>query len=247
MAIAFVSARGAGNNATTATTIAVTPTGTISVGNCLIVATGQTSDTLTGVADTQGNTYQVNVTNGANNRSTGIAHSIITTQLTTSDTITATFSTTTTDRSITLAEFSGVLTTSPFDQGTTAAGTGVTPDSGNISTTTAGQLLIGVFEGNSGATAYTPGTTGVYTFLEISEQAPARINEVMYAIVGAAGTYSANGVIISAAWTQSVASYKAATAPSSIKKVSGTAVANIKKINGIAIANIKKINGVANT
>lgn len=217
MAIAHVANRGTNNGGTTATTIAVTVTGTVSAGNLLVVGTGQSLDTLASVADSSGNTYVVDNTYGGDNRGTGIARSIITTPLVSGvGVVTATFSTTTTDRAILLSEFSGVMAVSPLGQNTNAQGTSTAPNSGNITTATANELIIGVANFNSGGVAYTPGSTGIYSFTESGEVAPGRIIEMEWAIVGAAGTYSANGTITSAAWTQAVASYKAGNVPPAV-------------------------------
>lgn len=193
-----------------ATTVTVQPTGTIPVGNhvILIVGTATSNATIT-AADTQSNTYQVDVTENATGRTIFIVSAKVTTQLTTSDTITVTYNGSVAQRTVRLLDVSGLAQTSWLDQSAHANGTSTTPSSGNVTTTQADELLIGNERNASPPNAITWG--GSFTSLGSADTSGATQSSA-YRIVSATGTYSAAGTITSAGWAAAIATYKAAAA-----------------------------------
>ncbi len=225
-AITRVGSVGTNTSSSSGTTIAVTVgAGGVAAGDFLIVKvfwSGSTGVTLTGVADTKGNTYQIDVQKG-NGGSVGtysaIVSSKIGTALVNTNTITATISATVTFRMITAAEYSGLDTTTWLDQTASGTGTSTTPTSAATATTTvADELVAGAISYNDGtANSATPGagcTSGCPGYTEYNElHATSKGLEDEDMIVTATGTYVADATLsASKAWTASVATYKMAAA-----------------------------------
>lgn len=168
MAVAFVANRGTASNKTSGSTISLSPTGNISVGNLLIVAVAAdnlsaTTPTFT-FSDSKSNTWTteaqgaVNATAAAG-ASGAIGVCYITAQITTTDTITVTLSGAVTAKALQLLEFSGVLDVER-NAAVTTTGTSSTPSvtsgSANI-----GDLVIGVtaYEDNAAPNSVDTDTT----------------------------------------------------------------------------------------
>lgn len=102
------------------------------------------------------------------------------------------------------AEYSGIDTSSPFDQTSKASGTSTTPSSGNVATSQADELLIGFV------------TDGVFTYdggWNLRENGDFQ-SFLADRIVAVAGNYAASGTIgASQNWTASITTYKAPAAP----------------------------------
>src|SRR5262249_24227390 len=121
----------------------------VAVNNTLLVTIAMDPNAGTvSVADSKGNTFtkDADVTNGSGTRGvrTLILSAPVTTALTTSDTVTVTFGTSTAAKAVSVHSVSGLLTASPKDQSHTATGNSGSPNSGATSTTAqANELLIG--------------------------------------------------------------------------------------------------------
>lgn len=168
MAVAFVANRGTASNKTSGTTISLSPTGNISVGNLLIVAVAAdnlsaTTPTFT-FSDSKSNTWTTEVQGAVNataaaGASGAIGACYITTQITTTDTITVTLSGAVTAKAVQLLEFSGTL---DIERNAAVTATGatstpsVTSGSANI-----GDLVIGVtaYEDNAAPNSVDADTT----------------------------------------------------------------------------------------
>jgi hypothetical protein len=115
---------------------------------------------------------------------------------------------------IIVAEFSGIDTTSPFDQEQSAEGdfATATPNSGNITTTQADEVLIG---GAAGLTGVGLTWTGSFTELEDLFDGQ-RKPGAGYRIVSSTSTYAATATCdtspANGGWVAAVASFKAAGA-----------------------------------
>jgi hypothetical protein len=225
MAIVKVSTLGTAVANASGSTLALTvPAAGASAGNHLIVALGTTDQpvTITGIADSRSNTYQVDVTknNVAGGKSVMIASSKLTTSLQSGDTITATYSLgTCVQRRMAVYEFSGLHATTWFDVGNGTAATTASQDSGTAVTTSANALLFGACDFNNGGGTYAPGSTGGNNYIELDEFTSGATNrfETEYVIVSATGTYSANGTLTSSvAGNQCFAAYKAAAATNTL-------------------------------
>lgn len=156
MALAHVAARGTAADTASASSIGVAPTAGIALGNLLIVrvaahnlsaSTGATNEH-TSVTDTQGNTYtklhEYTLSNGG--ASLGLTVSIwaavLTTALTTGDTVTVNISGAVIHRTISLSEFTAVSPALEDFEGTN--GTSTTPSVALSGMPSAEYLLLGV-------------------------------------------------------------------------------------------------------
>ncbi len=84
-------------------------------------------------------------------------------------------------------EYSGLATTLALDQTASATGTGVSPDSGNVTTTVANELLLGYFGNATAVVGFTAGAS--YT----SHDNIDNVNYFEDRVVSATGTYNAPG------------------------------------------------------
>lgn len=176
---------------------------------------------ISSVSDTKGNTYQVDAsgTNGTGNGLT-IVSAHITTALTTSDTITITWSGSNATRSVAIEQYTGLDTTSWLDKvGAAAGATSTAPLSGTTATTAqANELLFGAFEmgGNLTRPVFSAGT-GNGTFTKRSQATSnngtntGRDVATEDQVVAATGTYFADGSLsISDPWIALLCTYKIA-------------------------------------
>lgn len=215
MAIALAHNHGTTNLTLTGTTITKQPTATIPVGSHLIVAVGTNTTALTvSAADTQSNTYQTDVATSSS-RAPYIISSRITTELTTADTVTVTYSGTAGQRLMGLYEFSGLASSTWLDQINQGSGTGTAPNSGNVVTTQADELLFGHERNNAAGSTYAPG--GGFSLLDNIQNG--QWMATSYLIVSATGTYAASGTITSTGWTQSIATYRAPAVSATTRKL----------------------------
>src|SRR5262249_37300031 len=121
-----------------------------------------------------------------------------------SNTVTATFNQSADYVDLRIAEYSGLVTTSPFDAGTSATGaSGGTANSGSINTGTANELVIG-----AGMTAGGFYGAGANFTLRAITNPDADILEDRS--VSAAGSYNATAPV-SLAWVMQVAAFKASS------------------------------------
>ena len=107
-----------------------------------------------------------------------------------------------------MLEASGLDTTSPLDQTTSAAGTSAAPSSGSITTTTANQLLV-CYVGTDGGNSFTAGSG--WTLQQANSDVAIQIETQ---IVSSIGTYAGTMSITSAGYAARVASFKATASAS---------------------------------
>jgi len=205
MAIAYVN--GVGNREIVAATTIAAPAANHTTGNLLVVFVGfySTSVTVSSIGDTAGNTY-TKITSIKDSYSTiecwyaknitGNANNVVT----------ATFSASVTYRGITVDQYSGCDTSAPLDQYNTGTGNDTAPITGNITTTTANEVLVaGVYLLYT--KTITAGTN--YTLRTLTNPAPSK-GASEDRIVSATGTYNATfSLSDSTPWVSIVASFKA--------------------------------------
>lgn len=218
MTIAFVREVGTAASSSNGTSLVVTCSATSIVGNHLILcAVGSLG--VTGVTDSKGNTWQVDLVTAASGAFIGSTVSCrITTQLVSSDTITVTFATGNTGRAVSVAEYSGLAASAWLDKTASAGSGGATAtasDSGATATTSqAAELLIGVrAAGTASVSTVTPEVVSPVWNLNSVATSSGQAKDVnpMYRVMAATGTYSAKTTwVTSRAWTQSILTYKAA-------------------------------------
>lgn len=199
--------------ATSSVSFSATPT----PGNLIIVVTEMGSpglNAISSVADNQtGNTYtQVGTTRftaGNNCLQLWYAQNV---NATGTFTVTATPSTTTSSREITILEYSGAAISGVFDQAASTTGNSTTPSGGSITPTKANSLVIGAFtdDGTTGTTiaqgtgytlrnSDTDGTTDIRNGVEDLIQTTA---------AAATGSFTIGSAF---AWAAIVASFNVAT------------------------------------
>jgi hypothetical protein len=198
------------------TTLVLTLSGiTTTVGNHLILCAASRGGVVTGVADSKGNTWQVDTTDTVTGASTGIASCKIGTALVNGDTITITNSSST-GHSASVAEYTGLATSSWFDQSASSNGTGTAADSTATSTTSqASEVVVGVVGHQSTVTAYVAEVLFPVWNLNTSAASVSTVQTVrpMYRDVIATGTFSAKSSwTTSRIWSAAVATYKMASA-----------------------------------
>lgn len=154
---------GGGGTAAAATTLVITTTATASAGDLVVVGSVNSStQTLSSVTDSAGNTYTVrrNQGNGGGNCSGAIADSVLGSTLASGGTITLTFSAST--NSGAGACVVNGQDVSPFDTSAGAGNSTVTTalTSANITTASNGELIFGVwgYTSSGAGTLTTPGT-----------------------------------------------------------------------------------------
>lgn len=213
---------GIGNNGYSSqsnSSLPVSVTSAVAVNNTVIVAivlyTNNHSFTVT-VTDSGGNTYSNNadVTDSADTR-TIVFSAPVTTALTTSNTITVSFTHSVQYINVSAFSVSGLLTASPVDKTATSTGTSTSASVGPTATTTqAGELLIGAFGldiASNGSPTFTPGTN--YSALPTNVISGSWGIYPEYQIVSVTGAYSASGTFGGsggvADWAAALVTYKA--------------------------------------
>ena len=188
------------NSASVAVTYQVAQT----LGNLNIVAVGwnDTTSTVTGVTDSQNNTYVLAIgpTTG-----TGLRQSIYYAKniAAGSNTVTVTFSQAAAFVDIRALEYSGLDTANPLDQTAGAVGSGTTASSGAVTTTAANELIFGA--GMTLAT-FTGAGTGFTSRIITSPDADIAEDRT----VTTTGSYSATAPNSSSNWVMQVATFQKA-------------------------------------
>ena len=175
--------------------------------NVLVIGWNDTTANITSVTDSAGNAYQVAVPTFRGN---GLSQAIyyapnIKSAAAGSNTVTATFNQAAAYVDLRIAEYSGLVTTNPFDVGTSATGaSGGTANSGSVTTSANSELLIGAgmtIGGFSGA--------GTNFTLRVITNPDSDILEDRS--VSANGSYSATAPV-SSAWVMQIVAFKVAGA-----------------------------------
>jgi predicted enzyme related to lactoylglutathione lyase len=174
------------------------------VGNLNVVAIGwdNVTSTIASVTDSAGNVYlpAAPITrSSANSQAIYYAKNIVANA---SNTVTVTFNTATPFVDLRILEYSGIDTVNALDQTASAAGTSATPSSGNVTTTTAKELVFGAGTTTGGFSSGGSGfTTRIITVpdVDIAEDR----------IVTATGTYSATASQ-SGTWVMQVVTFRGA-------------------------------------
>ncbi len=159
-----------GQTVSTASTVAVSFDSTPTAGNLVVVAASCWTGPIdaNGVTDNQGNTYTQIVSREAVGASGVYVSLFYASNISSSGTFTVTFNCDagggTDDMGLAIHEYSGASTTSPLVTSNSASGTGTSGDSGNITTTSEGQMYFGATAWvNSAATS---SVGGGYTLRE---------------------------------------------------------------------------------
>lgn len=214
MAIAYVGNRGSGSPTISTATTTFSPASTIVAGDLAVLmyaAAPTTARTLNSVTDTGSNTWTVDkqIQNGT--ALVVIASSVLTTQLTTGSTITATWSATMVGQSprYNCEEFSGVVTATWTDVTASATGSGTAVTAGTTAAAAAGDLGIGAW-GIAANTTFT--ADGSHTkFTDVSSAAPLSLGgEYNVSVSGAQSATMTAGA--TGNWAGVQATYKAAAA-----------------------------------
>lgn len=203
-----------GTNASVTSLSCTVPGGGVPAGATIFIAFAQAeAASAHSATDTAGNTYALDVNDASQvaadlelhlwRSSTGGA-------LTSGNTITVSWTSSVANIRIVCFYVTGLQTSpAPLDQSTTAEGTGTAVSTGNITTTTADQIIIGVAASSSAATV----TTEDAEYTNIGAQTASRGISVAYRIVSATETNDyAPTWVASENWTALIGSFKAAAA-----------------------------------
>jgi len=208
-AITFV--QGTSNIADSGGTISATYASAQNAGdfNVVVVDWADSTSTVNSVTDSEGNTYVavVGPTRSTGNDSQQMFYAKnISSAAANANTVTVAYSTTVDSPEIRMVEYSGVSTTNPLDVDIGTSGTGLTMNSGSITTTNANDLLVAANAVYSNTTYAGDGyTERVYSgFEEIIEDET----------VSAVGSYSATATQGSSGyWLMQLAAFRAASTP----------------------------------
>lgn len=238
MAIAFVQNQGTNTSTTVgATTMTLAPAANATAGHLVaLVAAAGGGKTVTGVTDTKGSMWLVDVVATSGSATVGVCTTLQNGgALTTGDVITMTFSGTGANKCCAAMEFSGIASGVRFDQLGTATGTTTTSPSVATSnpTTQADELVIGGFSWAAAATrTFTAG--GSFAKLEADVGSGAFLScAIEYLIVAATGTQTASGTLSAAPTSvaETVATYKgiavASTAAQPVPFLANTELAQV--------------------
>ena len=185
------------------TTVAVTYPVAQTAGdtNIVVIGWGDTSSTISSVADNKLNSYALAVgpTSG-----TGLRQSIYYAPSIAggSTTVTVTFNKAAAYPDVRILEYSGLDPTAPLDKAVGAAGTGTAANSGSVSTTAASELIFGAGTSGTRFSAAGSGFTSrmINLYGNIAEDKT----------VNATGNYNATATDSSGVWVMQVAAFKAA-------------------------------------
>jgi hypothetical protein len=204
---------GAANNSTV-TSLTITCTGNVPAGHHVLVpfTYGKNSTVTVTVTDSKSNTWNTDVTADmltSNTPHAGVASGKIATPLVGGvDTITVTWGASVGLAAFGAYEYAGIAQSSWLDQTAGATGTSTSPSSGNVTTTAASEVLIGVVCG-AGAPTFTPGSG--WTTVEEFDIQGSKIYAAEDQVVIATGTYAATATLGSSQdWAAAIATYKAA-------------------------------------
>lgn len=242
MAIAYVTGVTANLGVNGGTTSSVDSTG----GNFVVVAVASYEPSAAPtVSDSKGNTYSALTAQAVSG-----SHRIqlfYTANATVGSGHTVTISGATSYSSASVAVFSGVKTTSPFDQQNGVASGGSPLSTGSVTPTEDNELVFAGISMNSAPSALSINggfsTPAVVYFVGGSAYG-----------VGSAYLIQTTATAANPAWswtggdnmTAAIATFKEATGGAGVvKTVDGLAFASVKTVNGLAIASVKTINGAA--
>ena len=192
---------------TNQSTVKIIYTGAQTAGNTNILAIGWNDATsnISSVTDTAGNTYQVAAPTA---RGTGLSQAIyyaknIKAAPAGGNTVTVTFTTAVRFADIRISEYSGLSVTNPLDVTASASGTVVLANSGNVTTTSASELIFG-----AGITARKFTAAGAGFTQRIITTPDGDITEDR--TVNAVGTYNATAPLNgTGGWVMQVATFRA--------------------------------------
>jgi len=142
-----------------ATTVAA-PATSLTAGNLLVVTARSAGITISGVADTAGNTYtRITgvITTGATPHHLDLWYAQNTLG-NASNVVTVTFSSSAATRSVITAQYSGLKTTGALDVSATGLSSGVSVTSGNYTTTQADELIVAGVNSETTGNSWTPGS-----------------------------------------------------------------------------------------
>lgn len=209
MAIAYVQKNATTNGSGDQTSVTCNFASAQTVGNLIIVSiTGNTRNSdVTSVTDTKGNTYAVAnpwLQNDAGSVWNKVYYAKnIAAAAAGANTVTVAM-TSTNSSDVRIYEFSGLATSAPLDQYNGAIGSTNPPNSGNVTTTVANELLFGSIATASNANAAGTG----WTLLQITTP---NADADEYKIVSSTGTYSSTFDAVGSMVTQ-IATFEAAGA-----------------------------------
>ena len=248
MAISFVQYddfRTADNVATVANDTALNTT----TGNLLVVAIGSSSSTgddaiVTGVADTEGNTYTKAIgayrtTNTSDREEIWYAENITGNA---NNVTTATFTGNSDYCYISVAEFSGAATSSALLDTSSNAQYSSSHTSAVATSTSTGDLIVG-----GGRDTDPKDITVGGGFTTLRSDLTSVVDFAEYLVLGASGNYAAT--YTTSADTDSIVvcaifAIASAAGPANVKSIKGLAIASVKSVKGLAIASVKSWNGL---
>ena len=220
MALAFVQKIGDNSSSSGGTTLAITvPAGGVAQDSLIVIAAGGSSSAvISSVADSKGNTYQVDDTEATYGFAGSVATAIAATALVSGDTITITYSASVTFRTACAYEFSGAATASWLDKVVSAgdaSGTSSAPDSGLTATTAQADELI--FAAFTFLTVTISAEGSGYSALGGRGGGGGRQVDAAYKIVSSTGTYKADCTLSgNSNWNAICVTIKAAAAGQTI-------------------------------
>ncbi len=124
-------------------------------GNTIVVTYAAAVDTSYSCSDSDGNTYTnaVYTWHASQSQSFGVCYALVTdTTPSSNNTVTVTFGSASTWRTVVVSEYSGISATQALDVYAGQSGTGAAPSSGSITTTRDGSLVYGAMVNDSGST-----------------------------------------------------------------------------------------------
>jgi hypothetical protein len=187
----------------------------------LAIRAGSPNQTFT-ISDTRGNVYR-EAARFNNNSDNTVALYYAENVMAGTNTVTITMPSATTLR-FSLFEYRGIAASNSLDGVHTAAGTGVSPNSGTVTTTANGDLLIGVVSTEEVAN-FTPGSG--FAVEGAVPALPGAKLVVEDAVLATAGTLAATGTIsASDQWGATMAAFKAAAGGASVMTFAMTAAAS---------------------
>ena len=228
--------------AQTGTTVVPITTNATAGNKMILWARGQSSKVISSIADTQGNTWTVDTTSVTANQAISFAECQPTTPLTTSDTVTITWSSSTSATGdVQIVQVSGLVTGNAFDKTAQGQPTGTnTLNAGTTATLAqANELVIAFFVWNVANSAFTAGGSfTAFTLLSSSEGAEWEIVAATTAISATATTTGTPSTTHGVCCTFKGSSGNIAT-------VTGLAAASVSTVTGLAYASIGNIDGIA--
>lgn len=250
MAIAYVSNRGSGNvnPASNATTASFSPNATCAAGDLvvlLVALKATTGRTLSSVSDNSGggNSWQVDKTSINSTDSVGIASCVLAGQITSSTVITVTFSGSVglvANLKYDIEEFSGVKTSSWFDVGASATGSGTNFTAGTTTSAAANDLSIGAWAGLATESSVTADGSST-AFGSVTSSSLSLVGEYALGVSGAQSRAMTAGTTVT--WAGAQATYKIGSITNNqTLSVTVTCTGSIIKQTGKILSNTVTVN-----